>query len=339
VGIAAEGQQRRDDMRALVTGGAGFIGSHLCDALVARGDEVWCVDNLHLGREENVRHLAGHERFHFHKFDVLDRDALDRLFADARFDTVFHLAANSDIQRGVADSQVDLELTFLSTFEVLQAMLRHDVRRVFFASTSAIFGDTDDLLHETYGPLQPVSFYGAAKLAAEAYLSVYVHSFGFRAWVLRFPNVVGERATHGAVHDFIERLRRDPSHLAVLGDGSQTKPYLYVQDLVRAILLVVQQATEPLAVYHVAGEGMTSVREMAEIVVEEMGLAGIPIEYSGGKVGWKGDVPRFCYDTQKIRQLGFVHQYDSTEAVRVAVRAILGKSALPDGGDRRKPCN
>jgi UDP-glucose 4-epimerase len=326
-------------MRALVTGGAGFIGSHLCDALIARGDEVWCVDNLHLGREENVRRLAGHERFHFHKLDVLDRDALDRLFADARFDTVFHLAANSDIQRGVADSQVDLELTFLSTFEVLQAMRRHDVRRVFFASTSAIFGDTSDPLHETFGPLQPVSFYGAAKLAAEAYLSVYVHSFGFRVWVLRFPNVVGERATHGAVHDFIERLRRDPSRLAVLGDGSQTKPYLYVQDLVQAILLVVQQATEPLAVYHVAGEGMTSVREMAEIVVEEMGLAGIPIEYSGGKVGWKGDVPRFCYATQKIRQLGFVHQYDSTEAVRVAVRAILGKSALPDGGDRRRPCN
>lgn len=312
-------------MRVLVTGGAGFIGSHLCDALVARGDEVWCVDNLHLGREENVAHLRTNPRFHFQKLDVLDREPLDALFAEGCFDVVFHLAANSDIQRGVADSQVDLHLTFLSTFEVLQAMQRHGVRQVFLASTSAVFGDTDDLLHETYGPLEPVSFYGAAKLAAEAYLSVYVHSFGFRAWVLRFPNVVGERSTHGALHDFIERLRRDPSRLTVLGDGSQTKPYIYVKDLVRAILLVFERATEPLAVYHLAGEGMTSVREIAEIVVEEMGLSGIAIDYTGGKVGWVGDVPRFRYDTRKIRALGFVHQYASTEAVRVAVRAILGK--------------
>lgn len=314
-------------MKTLVTGGAGFIGSHLCDALIARGDEVWCVDNLHLGREENVAHLADHPQFHFHKLDVLDRPRLDALFADARFDIVFHLAANSDIQRGVADSQVDLQLTFLSTFEVLQAMQRHNVRQVFFASTSAIFGEThDDLLHETYGPLQPVSFYGAAKLAAEAYLSVYVHSFGFRAWVLRFPNVVGERTTHGAVHDFIERLRRDPSRLEVLGDGSQTKPYIYVKDLVRAILLVQEKAPEPLAVYHLAGEGLTSVRQIAEIVIEEMGLPRARIEYTGGKVGWVGDVARFCYDTRKIRALGFVHRYDSTEAVRIAVRAILGKA-------------
>jgi UDP-glucose 4-epimerase len=312
-------------MRMLVTGGAGFIGSHLCDALVERGDEVWCADNLHLGRIENIGHLQGHTRFHFHQLDVLDRHALDRLFAEGRFDVVFHLAANSDIQRGVADAQIDLRLTFLSTFEVLQAMQRHGVKQVFFASTSAVFGDADELLHEQYGPLQPVSFYGAAKLAAEAYLSVHVRSFGFRAWVLRFPNVVGERSTHGAVHDFITRLRLDPSRLQVLGDGSQTKPYLYVGDLVRAILLVVDRADEPLAVYHVAGEGMTSVRQIAEIVVEEMGLKGIPIQYGAGKVGWVGDVPRFRYDTRKIQSLGFVHQYDSTEAVRVAVRAILGQ--------------
>lgn len=320
-------------MRVLVTGGAGFIGSHLCDALVARGDDVWCVDNLHLGREANIGHLLGHPQFHFHMLDVLDREPLDALFADARFDVVFHLAANSDIQRGVADSQVDLRLTFQSTFEVLEAMRRHDVRQVFFASTSAIFGDTgDDRLHESYGPLQPVSFYGAAKQAAEAYLSVYVHSFGFRAWVLRFPNVVGERTTHGAVHDFIDRLRRDPSRLMVLGDGSQTKPYIYVKDLVQAILLVFAKAPEPLAVYHVAGEGLTSVREIAEIVVEEMELSDTRIEYTGGKTGWIGDVSRFCYDTSKIRQLGFVHQHHSTEAVRVAVRAILEQAEQDELG-------
>ncbi len=312
-------------MRVLVTGGAGFIGSHLCDALVQRGDTVWCVDNLHLGREENVRSLASSANFRFVNADVIDRTAMDALFTQGRFDAVFHLAANSDIQQGSRDRDLDFRLTFCTTFEVLKAMERHGVRRMFFASTSAVFGDTRQRLQETTGPLRPVSFYGASKLASEAFLSVYANSFGVRAAVLRFPNVVGERSTHGAVHDFIGRLQQNPAKLEVLGDGSQTKPYLYVKDLVSAILLVFDKATEPLAVFHVAGEGSTSVREIARIVVDEMGLNGIPIEYSGGKVGWVGDVPFFDYDVTKIRSLGFQHRYNSTEAVRIAVRKILGK--------------
>jgi UDP-glucose 4-epimerase len=312
-------------MSILVTGGAGFIGSHLCDALVERGEEVWCVDNLYLGRLENVAHLGDCRRFHFCQFDVLEREALDRLFAEARCDTVFHLAANSDIARGSTDHGLDLRLTFSTTLAVLEAMHRHGCRRLFFASTSAVFGDTREPLAETTGPMQPVSFYGAAKLAAEAFLSVFAQSFAFRCWVLRFPNVVGPRSTHGAVHDFIARLRSDPSRLRVLGDGAQTKPYLYVQDLVEAILLVYDKAAEPLAVYHVAGQGMTSVRQIAEIVVEEMGLAGIAVEYGSGATGWVGDVPYFNYDTSKIRRLGFRHRWDSTAAVRLAVRKILGK--------------
>ncbi len=313
-------------MRALITGGAGFIGSHLADALIDRGDEVWCADNLYLGREENVAHLRSNPRFHFWKLDVLDREGLDRLFAEARLDAVFHLAANSDIRRGAEDREVDLRITFMTTVAVLEAVQRHAVRRVFFASTSAVFGDSPDVLHEDYGPLRPVSFYGASKLAAEGYVAAYAHQFGLRAAVLRFPNVVGERSTHGAVHDFIHHLREDPSQLTVLGDGLQTKPYLYVSDLVRAILLVFDRAEGPLAVYHVAGEGETSVRQIAEIVLEEMGLSGTPIAYTGGSVGWVGDVPRFRYDTSRIRRLGFAHCYHSTEAVRLAVRRILGKT-------------
>jgi UDP-glucose 4-epimerase len=312
-------------MRILVTGGAGFIGSHLCDTLVSRGDEVWCVDNFHLGREENIEHLRPCERFHFQKLDVLDREELDRLFADGRFEAVFHLAANSDISLGNADHSLDLRLTFQTTVEVLEAMARHGVDRLFFASTSAVFGDTRQTLCETSSPMEPVSFYGAAKLASEAYISVFAHSFGMRARVLRFPNVIGERCTHGAVYDFVTRLRQDPRRLRVLGNGNQTKPYLYVKDLVRAIMTVWDQATEPLAVYHVAGEGLTSVRQIVEIVVGEMGLAGIPVEYAGGDRGWVGDVPYFQYDSGKIRALGFQPTYDSTQAVQVAVRRMLGK--------------
>jgi UDP-glucose 4-epimerase len=312
-------------MRVLVTGGAGFIGSHLCDALVERGDEVFCVDDLSLGREENIAHLRHGPGFQFVKLDVLDPSGMDALLAGAGCEAVFHLAANSDIRRGSEDRQVDLQATFHSTLAVLEAMLRHGVRRIFFASTSAIFGDTREVLDEDFGPLRPVSFYGASKLAAEAYLSAFVHHFALRASVLRFPNVVGPRSTHGAVHDFIGRLREDPSRLVVLGDGSQTKPYLYVGDLVRAMLLVFDRAGSPLDVYHVAGEGQTSVGQIARIVVEEMGLDGIPIEYTGGSVGWVGDVPFFQYDTARIRRLGFAHRYDSTAAVRLAVRKILGK--------------
>lgn len=242
-----------------------------------------------------------------------------------RFEAVFHLAANSDISLGNADHTLDLRLTFQTTVEVVEAMARHGVDRLFFASTSAVFGDTRQTLCETSSPMQPVSFYGAAKLASEAYISVFAHSFGMQARMLRFPNVVGERTTHGAVYDFITRLRQDPSRLRVLGNGKQTKPYLYVKDLVRAILTVWDRADEPLAVYHVAGEGLTSVREIVDIVVGEMGLAGIPIEYTGGDRGWVGDVPYFQYDCSKIRTLGFQPAHDSNQAVRVAVERILGK--------------
>jgi UDP-glucose 4-epimerase len=317
-------------MRALVTGGAGFIGSHLCDELLARGDEVWCLDNLYLGREENVCHLRGKPSFHFRKADILEPGELEPVFAESRPEIVYHLAANSDISLGNKDRSLDLRLNFLTTIEVLEAMQRHAVKRVFFASTSAVFGDTRELLREETGPLRPVSFYGASKLAAEAYLSVFAQSLGGQVWILRFPNVVGERCTHGAVHDFVARLRNDPSRLEVLGDGSQTKPYLYVRDLVRAILTVCTPPAGaptdgPLSVYHVAGEGLTSVSRIVEIVLEEMELRNTPVVYVGGKVGWVGDVPYFNYDSGKIKSLGFVHRHDSTESVRIAVRRILGK--------------
>jgi len=310
-------------MHVLVTGGAGFIGSHLCDALLERGDTVVCVDNLHLGRESNIAHQRDNPAFRFVKLDLLDRPALEQVFAAHKFEAVFHLAANSDIQAGAQDHELDLRLNFLTTCAVLEAMLAHGVRRIFFASTSAVFGDTPKVLHEDFGPLRPISFYGASKLSAEAYISVFVDNFQFQATILRFPNVVGPRATHGAIFDFIARLQQDSTQLTVLGNGTQNKPYLYVADLVRAILLVFDRADQPLAVYHAGNEDLVTVRQMAETVVEEMGLAGIPINYTQGNKGWVGDVPTFRYDFSRIRGLGFAPQYSSAEAVRLAARRIL----------------
>jgi UDP-glucose 4-epimerase len=310
-------------MRILVTGGAGFIGSHLCDRLLERNASVWCVDNLHLGQLRNIAHLKGNNCFRFIELDVLDRPALGTLFADARFDAVFHFAANSDIAAGSADPDLDLRLNHLTTTTVLDTMREHSVRRLFFASTSAIFGETTKILHEDFGPLQPISFYGASKLAAEAYVSAYAHLFGVAAVVLRFPNVVGERATHGVIYDFLHKLEESPRELEVMGDGNQTKPYLYVGDLIDAILLAFDKSSTPLAVYHAAGIGSTSVREIAEIVVSATGRTNARIRYTGGDRGWPGDVPKFSYDISRLEALGWQPRRHSTDAVRFSVDRIL----------------
>jgi UDP-glucose 4-epimerase len=309
-------------MKILVTGGAGFIGSHLCDALIARGDEVWCLDNLWLGRENNIEHLRKHPNFHFFKLDLLDRFALTELFAASDFNAVFHLAANSDIRAGTSDTSLDQRLNFQTTIEVLEAMRTHQVKRLMFASTSAVFGENEAKLNEMAGPLRPISFYGASKLAAEAYISVYAHTLGLQATILRFPNVVGERATHGAIYDFIAKLKNTPEQLEVLGDGSQSKPYVYVTDLVKALLLTFQANLSQFEVFHVAGEGFTTVREMAEIVVANSSNPKAALAFTGGDRGWPGDVPRFDYDTSRIRSLGWVPTFGSTEAVIHSVKRI-----------------
>jgi len=281
------------------------------------------LDNLRLGRRRNIAHLESLPAFRFVDLDVLNRPSLGALFDQAGFDAVFHLAANSDIAAGSEDFRLDLELNQLTTVAVLEAMQARGVKRLFFASSSAIFGETDALLHEDFAPLKPISFYGASKLAAEAYISVFAHTFGGRAVILRFPNVVGERATHGVIYDFLRKLDSDPGKVEVLGDGNQAKPYLYVGDLVRAMLIAWDKAEGPLAVYHAAGIGTTLVRDIAEIVVAAAGRRETRIVYTGGDRGWPGDVPRFRYDISRLQALGWHPQRHSTEAVSYAVERIL----------------
>ena len=310
-------------MRTLVTGGAGFIGSHLCDRLLEQGEEIWCVDNLVLGRRRNIAHLEATPNFRFVEIDLLNEAAVTKLFADVRFDAVFHMAANSDIPAGVSNVRLDLERNQLTTIAILEAMKAHGVGQLFFASTSAIFGETSAVLHEDTCPLRPISFYGASKLAAEAYISVFAHTFGVRAVILRFPNVVGERATHGVIYDFLHQLEIHPNELKVLGDGKQTKPYLYVIDLIDAIITAWDKSDERFSVYHAAGIGQTSVREIAEVVVGAVGRPSTRIVFTGGDRGWPGDVPRFRYDISRIEALGWRPQRHSTDAVCFAVERIL----------------
>jgi UDP-glucose 4-epimerase len=308
-------------MRVLVTGGAGFIGAPLCERLIARGDSVVAADLLTLGRREHVAHLPD-DRFRLQVADVADAAALDAVFADGPFDAVVHLAANSDIGVSFTDPGIDRHHTFATTWSVLDAMRRHGVGQLVFASTSAIYGEAAGAIREDHGPLRPISHYGAAKLASEAFISAFAASYGIRAWVARFPNVVGPRATHGALFDWVAKLRRTPDRLEVLGDGRQTKPYLHVDDLLDAILLGWDRLDAPLNAFNVGGETRCSVRRMAEITVEEWGRP-IDVYYTGGDRGWVGDVPSVEYDTGLIRSLGWTPKRDSETAVREAVRALI----------------
>jgi len=308
--------------RILLTGGAGFIGSHLCDYLYKENNHITVIDNLSLGKESNIEHLIGKENFSFIKGDILNDTLLDEVFQNGKFDIVFHMAANSDIAQSYENPAIDKDNTFMTTYVILEKMKKYSVKKIVFASTSAIYGDTSDLLHENYGPLKPVSHYGASKLSSESFISSFVENYNLQAWIVRFPNVVGERATHGVIYDFIKKLRKDSTKLEVLGDGEQYKPYLYVKDLVEAILFVWKNADEKLNIFNLGVNSRTKVKDIARMVIEEMNLEAT-IEYTGGDRGWIGDVPEFNYDLSKINNFGWKAKLTSDEAVHKAIQYIL----------------
>jgi UDP-glucose 4-epimerase len=307
----------------IVTGAAGFIGSHLTDALLARGARVIGIDDLSLGTRGNLESALENPQFCLHVADINETDAAGALVDSARdglaIDTLWHLAANSDIQAGVADPDVDLKRTFLTTYSALQLCRRFAIRRVVFASTSAVYGELPGPLTEDSGPLFPISNYGAMKLASEAALSAALTDVLEWLAIVRFPNVVGSRSTHGALHDFLAKLAATPERLVVLGDGTQQKPYLHVADLVRALLFIRDHAPGRIAYYNVGdGRTSTSVAEIARIVIDRVS-PGAEIAYTGGSRGWAGDVPRFQYDTSKIEAIGWRPSMSSTEAITRAV--------------------
>ncbi|TSC63130.1 MAG: UDP-glucose 4-epimerase [Parcubacteria group bacterium Gr01-1014_48] len=315
-------------MRALITGGAGFIGSHLVDRLMEEGSFVVCADDLSLGRKDYIHHHLNSERFVFVECDVRKHNLLAPLFERYAFDVVFHLAANSDIQAGMRDPSIDLERTFFSTYTVLVCMQKYGVKKIVFASTPAVYGMQEWPVGEDTGPLFPISLYGAAKLASEAYISAFVELASMQAWIFRFPNVIGERLTHGVIFDFIKNLRDVPSELTVLGDGKQEKPYMHVSDLIDGILFVFKRTDEARNYFHLGVLDATRVSDIARIVIEEMKLPPVSIVYTGGAQGWRGDVPRFQYDISKVSKLGWRAKLGSTEAVRHTVRALLDELSL-----------
>ena len=307
--------------RALVTGGAGFIGSHLVDRLLADGCRVVCVDNFMLGRREHLASALENPNFSLQELDLLELPKLDSLFASDGFDTVFHLAANSDIREGTRSTKRDLELTFLTTFNVLECMRRYGVRQLLFTSSPAIFGQHDGPLEED-SVARPESLYGASKLASEAFISAFSGLYEIQVWLCRLSNIVGERSTHGILFDFLNKLDSDPDELEVLGDGTQSKPYMYVHDVIDAFFFILQNAGERLNVINIGPRDSTSVADIAELVLGAYGEAQ-SISYTGGPRGWKGDVPLYRYNPSRLEALGWSIPSSSTEAIRTAIQRMI----------------
>lgn len=314
-------------MRALVTGGAGFIGSHLVDRLVARGDKVLVVDNLSSGVLDFIKDHIENGKVEFSNTDLKDLDALKPLMHGV--DIVYHLAANPDIRLGTRITDTDLNEGTIATYNVLESMRLAGVKKIAFASSSVVYGEDAPMpTPEDHGPCLPISLYGASKQAGEGLIGAWVGTFGLQAWIFRFANIIGERGTHGVIFDFIHKLKKDPSRLEVLGNGLQEKSYMEVGDCVDAMLHVISNTNESINLYNLGSNDTCSVRNIAAIVVKETGCTEASIEYTGGDRGWAGDIPKAMLAINRLIDLGFKVNYDSEEAVahtaRVLIQEIMG---------------
>jgi UDP-glucose 4-epimerase len=310
--------------RHFITGGAGFIGSHLVDKLIAENGIVTVYDNLSSGRKEWIAHHIGKKNFHFIEADLLDFQGLKE--AMKAHEVVWHLGANTDIPGGNKVTDLDLKNCTIATYNTLEAMTQLGIDKILFTSSATVYGDAPPVsLGETFGPLLPISLYGAGKLAGEGLISAYCHLFGIKAWIFRFANVVGARMSHGVISDFIHKLKRNPKELEILGDGNQEKPFFLVEDCVDGMLCAFHNSDSQCDVYNLGCGSFTNVTMVAQIVVEEMGLNNVGFKYTGGKRGWPGDVPVVHFDVDRMKKLGWSVNHTSDGAVRLAAKRLLGK--------------
>jgi len=312
--------------RILVTGGAGFIGGHVVDELMKSDAYVTVLDNLSSGRKANIERWLRFPSFTFIEGDCLKpRDVRE---AVERNEFVFHLAANAEVRRGAENTRVDLEQNLLATYTVLEAMRRSETcKRIAFTSTSTVYGEpTRFPTPEDYGPLLPISLYGASKLACEALISAYARTFGLKAIIYRLANIVGARSHHGVIWDFTRKLHQNPERLEILGDGRQAKSYLLVDDCIEAMLFALRETKEPVEVYNIGSEDQVSVTAIAHTVAAIMDARNVTFEYAataeGGR-GWVGDIKTMLLDVSKLKRLGWSPKHTSLESVRAAAKQAL----------------
>lgn len=310
--------------RVVITGGAGCIGSDLAEALVRAGEEVTVIDNLSSGKREHIEPLMGRPNFRFLEVDLLDFEGLREGMAGAEM--VYHLAANPDVKFVPGEpTDKDLKQNTIATYHVLEAMRQQQVKKIAFASTSAVYGLSERQPIPETQPLRPISLYGAHKAACEAMISAFRSLFSMDCWIFRFANIVGRKTRQKGktvIGDFVERLRQDPTRLRILGNGLQAKSYLLSEECVEAMRFAVGRAPGGLSVYNLGCRDSVTVNRIADMVVEAMGLGKVRYEYTGGEGGWPGDVPRFLLDATEIEKLGWRARHSSEEALSQAIESV-----------------
>ena len=307
-------------MRCFVTGGAGFIGSNLVNYLI-KEHKVTVYDNLSLGRKEFISHHLKNKNFSFIEADLLDFEKLKQCMKS--HDVVFHMAANSDISNNSV-TDIDLKNGTIATYNVLESMRLNNIKHIIFASSSAVYGEARiKPTPEDYGPLFPISFYGASKLAAEGLISSFCHNFSMKAWIFRFANIVGKNGTHGVIVDFIKKLKENDKKLLILGNGKQAKPYLHVNDCVEGMIHGWKNSSDKINCFNLGCEDITNVNEIANMVVDAIGLKNVKFEYTGEERGWIGDVPQVKLETSKMSKIGWKAKLSSDQAVRKSIAELL----------------
>lgn len=320
--INAKNMIQKKSEKYFITGGAGFIGSHLVDRLVGQGEFVTVYDNLSSGSLNNLAQAKGKKNFKFIKGDLYDLKKLKK--AISGHNIVFHLASNTNMVKGNAKTDIDLKDSIIGTRNLLEAMRLKRIKKLYFASSGSVYGNVDaSQLVESYGPLLPISLYGAGKLAAEGLVSAFCELFDIKACIFRFGNICGHRIKRGVVYDFVQKLKKNPKELLILGDGHQSKNYLLVDDCLDGMFLIFSKSQKQYDTFNIGNDAYIEVNGIADIVTKEMGLPGVKYSHTAGKGGWKGDIPISHFNIDKARKLGWAPKYDSAQTVRIATQRIL----------------
>jgi len=306
----------------LITGGAGFIGSHIVDYLTCKGLYIKVLDNFSTGRLENIKQHLNKAGIEIINGDIKRME--DCLKAIESVDTVFHFAANPEVRVSSTEPLIHFSENLIGTFNILEAMRKRDIKEIVFASSSSVYGEPEKIPVDENAPIKPVSVYGATKAACENLIYAYSKLYGIRAIVLRYANVIGPRLRHGVIYDFIVKLKRTQTKLEILGDGTQIRSYIYITDAVKATIMAWEKSYRTFEVFNVASEDAITVKEVADIVIKTMGLNNIRYIYKPvlHGVGWPGDVKRIVLDISKLKSLGFKPKYGSRESIKLTAKAL-----------------
>lgn len=315
-------------MKILITGGAGFIGSYLTDFFIHKNHQVIVFDNLSWGNKKVSAKFIRNPNFKFQNINLCNDKSLKKNFPK-KIDLTVHLAANSDIRLSSSDPIIDFNNTSVATFNLLNAIRINKVPKILYTSGSGVYGDWGNKkISEDNGPMIPVSMYGATKLSAEAMIAAYSNLFGITAYILRPANIIGPGQTHGVISDFVDKLHQNPEELVILGNGEQKKSYIYIEDVINAITVILKKSKEVVNIFNIATRDLITVNEIAKLVIKEMKIKNTKIKHTQGKIGWKGDIPVVVLNSHALRKLGWKNKYSTSQAVIKTIQGIIKNKGI-----------